>query len=138
MRRPSYVPALAALAAVVLAACAEVGLLESLVSPLTLELSVPVDSMVPGDRVETTIIVRNRSDRTVHFHGGGCTFGIEVVRSDGSSLNRLRDGNSVPGTLDGGQMLMRTAPIPIPGGETRTLILLDGPGGLLTGALIDP
>jgi hypothetical protein len=102
MRRPSLVPALATFAAgLILAACGDAGLLQSLVNPRTLELSGPVAAMVPGDRVETALIVRNRSDRTVRFHGGGCTFNIEVLAPDGSSLGRQWDDSSVPGGCAG-------------------------------------
>jgi hypothetical protein len=97
MPRPSYVPARVTLAALVaLAACGDVGLLGSLANPLTLELSLAVDSLVPGDLVVSRMVIRNRSDRTVQFHGGGCTFGIEVLLPNGSSVSQRRDGSTVP------------------------------------------
>jgi hypothetical protein len=82
MRRPSLLSAL--VVATVLAACGEGGLLQSVVNPLVLDLIPSSDSMVPGERLAATIVIRNRSAREVQFRGGGCTIGFDVLRPEGS------------------------------------------------------
>lgn len=103
---------LVALPCVVLAGCGDPGLVDSLTTPLTIEVRLAVDTLVPGDPVASTWVIRNRQGGTVSFTGNTCTLGMDILRADGTVVPEVQSCRDVAKTwtIPGHDSLVMTGP----------------------------
>jgi len=76
----------------VLAGCDDAGLLESNLSPLTIDMALSRDSLLPHESAQPTVVIRNHRTSAVTLTGGGCLVGFDLFDPNGVPISQPSDG----------------------------------------------